>query len=82
MVGWHHWLDGHEFEQAPGVGEGQGNLSYCSPWSRKELDVNELNMHLSFLHAFHGLIAHFHLVLNNIPLSGCTTVFCFFFLNH
>ena len=37
MVGWHHWLDGHEFEQAPGVGEGQGNLSYCSPWSRKEL---------------------------------------------
>ena len=30
MVGWHHWLDGHKFEQAPGVGEGQGNLAYCS----------------------------------------------------
>ena len=30
MVGWHHWLNGHEFEQAPGVGEGQGNLAYCS----------------------------------------------------
>ena len=31
MVGWHHWLDGHEFEQAPGVGDGQGNLACCSP---------------------------------------------------
>ena len=32
MVGWHHWLDGHEFEQAPGVGDGQGGLACCSPW--------------------------------------------------
>ena len=31
MVGWHHWLDGHEFEQAPGVGHGQGSLACCSP---------------------------------------------------
>ena len=31
MVGWHHWLDGHEFEQAPGVGDGQGSLACCSP---------------------------------------------------
>jgi len=31
MVGWHHWLNGHEFEQAPGDGEGQGSLAYCSP---------------------------------------------------
>ena len=31
MVGWHHWLDGHEFEQAPGVGEGQGGLECCGP---------------------------------------------------
>ena len=37
MVGWHHRLDGHEFEQAPGVGDGQGNLVCCSPWGRKEL---------------------------------------------
>ena len=41
MVGWHHWLDGHEFEQAPGVGEGQGSPAYCSPWGRKELDMTE-----------------------------------------
>ena len=32
MVGWHHWLNGHEFEQVPGDGEGQGSLAYCSPW--------------------------------------------------
>ena len=41
MVGWHHRLDGHEFEQAPGVGDGQGSLVCCSPWSRKELDMTE-----------------------------------------
>ena len=33
MVGWHHGLDGHELEQAPGIGEGQGTLACCSPWS-------------------------------------------------
>ena len=35
MVGWHHWRNGHEFEQAPGDGEGQGSLACCSPWSRR-----------------------------------------------
>ena len=37
MVGWHHRLDGHEFEQTPGVGDGQGGLACCSPWVYKEL---------------------------------------------
>ena len=41
MVGWHHWLNGHEFEQTPGVGDGQGGLVCCSPWGRKELDMTE-----------------------------------------
>ena len=41
MVGWHHQLDGHEFEQALVVGDGQGILLCCSPWGRKELDVIE-----------------------------------------
>ena len=41
LVGWHHRLNAHEFEQAPGDGEGQGNLSCCSPWSCKELDMTE-----------------------------------------
>ena len=43
MVGWHHQLDGHESEQAPGVGEGQGSLVCFSPWGRKKLDTTELN---------------------------------------
>ena len=41
MVGCHHQLDGHEFEQAPGVGDGQRGLVCCSPWSLKELDTTE-----------------------------------------
>ena len=41
MVGWHHLLSGHEFEQAPGVGDGEGSLACCSPWGRKELDTAE-----------------------------------------
>ena len=48
MVGWDHQLDGHEFEQAPEGGEGQGSLVCCSPWSHKELDTTErLNNNLS-----------------------------------
>ena len=41
MVGWHHRLNGHEFEQAPGDGEGQRSLMRCSPWGRKEVDTTE-----------------------------------------
>ena len=41
MVGWHHSLDEHEFQQAPGVGGGQGSLVCCSPWGCKELDPTE-----------------------------------------
>ena len=40
MVGWHHRLNGHELEQTPGNGEGQGSLMCCSPWDRKESDTN------------------------------------------
>ena len=41
MVGWHHRLDGHEFQQAPGDDEGQRSLACCSPWDHKESDVTE-----------------------------------------
>ena len=41
MVGWHHQLHGHEFEQTLGGGEGQGSLVWCSPWGHKELDMTE-----------------------------------------
>ena len=42
MIGWHHWLHGHEFEQALGVDDGQGSLACYSPWGRKESDMTEL----------------------------------------
>ena len=47
MVGWHHRLSGHEFEQALGDGEGQGSLVCCSSWGHKELDTTEQLNHKS-----------------------------------
>ena len=48
MVGWHHWFNGHELEQALGDGEGEGNLVCCSPWGCKESDMTEqLNNNIS-----------------------------------
>ena len=41
MVGWHHWLDGHEFEWTPGAGNGQGSLACYTPWGREELNMTE-----------------------------------------
>ena len=41
IVGWHYQLDGHKFEQAPGVGDGHGGLGCCNPWGCKELDKTE-----------------------------------------
>ena len=40
-VGWHHRINGHEFEQTLGDSEGQGSLAVCSPWGHKELDMTE-----------------------------------------
>ena len=47
MVGWHHWLNGPEFEQALGVGDGQGSLVCCSPWGCKELNITERNKYFT-----------------------------------
>ena len=53
MVGWHHQLDGHEFEQALGVGDGRGSLACCSPWGHKELDTTErLNLVTYYVQLF------------------------------
>ena len=41
IVGWHHCLNGHEFEQILGDGEGQGSLAFCSPWGHKELNMTK-----------------------------------------
>ena len=43
MVGWYHRLDGHEFEQVPGVADGQGSLACCNPWDCKDVDTEQLN---------------------------------------
>ena len=60
MVGWHHWFDGREFEQTPGVGDGEGSLVCCSPWGHKELDTTEqLNRLMSILNW-----------LRNVKISG------------
>ena len=40
-IEWYHRVDGHEFEQALGVGDGQRSLAHCSPWGRKESDLTE-----------------------------------------
>ena len=45
MVGWHHRLNGHEFEQVQGVGKGQGSLACCSPGTRTEWDTTEVTWH-------------------------------------
>ena len=52
IIGWHHRLNGHEFDQAPGVGDGQGSLACCSPWGHKESDMTEkltLSLFTSFV---------------------------------
>ena len=41
VVGWHHWLNGHEFESTPGAGDGQGGLACCGPWDCKESNTTE-----------------------------------------
>ena len=56
MVGWRHQLDGHEFEQDPGVGDGQGGLVCCSPQGRKETDMTE---RLNLTEPEIGLLSHF-----------------------
>ena len=58
MVGWHHQINGHEFEQALGDGEGQGSLVCCSPRGHKELDMTE-QLNSSFIGCLAHIIAHF-----------------------
>ena len=67
MVGWHHQLNGHEFEQTPGDGEGQGSLMCCSPWGRKESDTTEqqtrgpsIGETRRMCYTLLGLTEHFH----------------------
>ena len=61
MAGWHHWLDGHEFEWTPGVGDEQGGLACCDSWGHKESDMTErLNwIYLDSLD-FTSITSHIH----------------------
>ena len=66
MLGWHHRLNGHEFEQTPGDGEGQGSLARCSPWGHKESDTTELLNNNKVL----------KLQCQGFPLENLTEHFC------
>ena len=67
MVGWHHQLNGHKFEQAPGDGDGQGRLACYSPWGRKESDTTEwLNNNINF--GISVLLMLSHSILPIFPL--------------
>ena len=97
MVGWHHWLNGHEFEQALGDGDGQGSPVCCSLWGHKELDMTERwnnkgLMRWSFFSNIHWLFSFFKVVkrlfksfalFSLIPFSiGLLENFIFFFFAH
>ena len=56
MIGWHHQLNEHEFEQASGVGGGQGSLACCSPWGRKESDMTIMNEWLNWTELDYNII--------------------------
>ena len=67
LVGWHHWLNGHEFEQAPWDGKGQGSRVCCSPWGGKELDMTErLNNNISMRRNQAKSPLHYHILINQI----------------
>ena len=72
MVGWHHWLNGHEFEQTPGDSEGQGSLACISPWGCKESDTTEQLNNNKYLRVYFTcfLVLHYspyQIDIDNIP---------------
>ena len=71
MAGWHHRLDGREFECTPGVGDGQGGLMCCSSWGRKESDTTE---RLHFTSIGPDVMFLRVLLVNCIQMSGYTPI--------
>ena len=68
MIGWHHGLHGHEFEQAQGDGEGQGSLACCSPWGHKESNTTE-KLNSKIIHPtvnYSTTLKNFKYLLSNI----------------
>ena len=68
MVGWHHHLNGHEFEQILGDSEGKGSLACCSPWGHKELDTATEQQHIVLRFHICTLIYDMFLFLTNFTL--------------
>ena len=73
MAGWHHWFNGHEFEETPGDGDGQGGLECCSPWGHKELDMTEQPNNNSKNHRLSRMHILFRCTLN--MYQGTYTMF-------
>ena len=86
MVGWHHWLDGREFEQALGVGNGQGRQACCSPWGNKELDITEWLNWTDYMgnNKEQLPMAGFDVtvVISNVHAHTSTEIYFFLFLFH
>ena len=74
MVGWHHWLNGHEFELAPGVGDEQGSLVCYSPWGGKESDTTEHWTELNYLSATELLYQSIFSTLETILFTSKTYI--------
>jgi len=73
MVGWHHWHNGHGFRWTPGVGDGQGGLTCCGSWGRKELDTTEqLNWTVPIY--FQVYPVHIHLLPAKVLIDAHGTV--------
>ena len=77
MVGWHHQRNGHEFEQALGVGDGQGSLACCSPWGCKESDTTERLNWTELTESLSLALGHFrtYLLFRITSLAGSSTYF-------
>ena len=71
MVGWHHRLNGHEFELAPGVGDGQGGLACCSLWGCKESGMTEW---LNWTHQ--NVLGNYHKFVSLDPLEDWSIIVC------
>ena len=74
MIGWHHWLNGHEFEQTLGDSKGQGSLVCCSPWDHKELDMTKrLNNNINGITADTNFFTYLVITFYHI---WCYTLLC------
>ena len=71
-VGWHHWLDGHGFESALGIGDRQGRLACCNPWGHKELDTTEWLNYTELIWVWNSGSAKHLTISNGKPRLGIT----------